>query len=284
MPRLIRALEPLFARAVPGQGSVHILASGRLRQLWFIDNDGETHLQTEALCEPSSSGSSKPGRIDVNASLRRTPYLGTMFRRLEAARAKRILVLGLGGGLLPAALMANGAEVVVVERSQLVADLARDFFALGHDTGLKLHVCDAEEFVNGGQLAAAGSFDGLAIDIFQAHTSLLPDFAYTDAFHQRLRTALLPGARVVQNALAHGGHIEEVVGGRLPASEVSTCLVRRRHAAPKGPLFPGIFLKNNPAGAQLTLLAQAFQTSYGASRVITPCSWALSRIVEADLC
>lgn len=181
------------------------------------------------------------------------------------------------------ALSTAGAQVSVVEQSALVCDLASRFFAVPADGSLGVHLGDAEEFVRD-RAPALGPFDGCAIDVFQAHSYRLPGFVLSGAFHAALRAALRPGARVVQNALAHGGHVEGVAGGpRAPPGELGRCLVRRRGAAPSGPLWPGVFLRRNEAGEQLELLAAAFREAYGAARVHQPCAWAPSRVVEADL-
>jgi len=261
-----------------------------MRQLWFLDGTGEAHLQTEVVCEPAASGAYEPAGLctmDVAASLKRTPYLGCMARRLIETRPRRVLMLGLGGGLLPTALSSSGAaEVLVVERSALVLDLARRFFGVPGDgavPGFSVELCDAEEFVHG-RAASAEPFDACAIDVWDSHSYRLPDFVLSAPFHAALRAALRPGARMVQNALAHSGHLVRLSEGpRIPQGEVSRCYVRCRGAAPRGPLRPGVFLRHNEAGKQLALLADVFREAYGTAIVHNPCPWVPSRVVEADI-
>lgn len=280
MPRVMGSvMRPLFSAQVEGHGLVRVTERGRIRQLWFVDGGGEAHLQTEVVSRPGGAGAPAqgPARADLAASLRRTPYLACMHRRIAEARPRRVLVLGLGGGLLPAALAAGGAEVLVVERSELVLGLARRFFAAG-EPGLEVHLADAADFVH----AAGEPFDACAIDVFEAHSYRLPDFVLSRRFHSALRARLRPGARVVQNALAHSGHIDNIGSLKVPSDEVAGCLVRRRGTAPRGPLWPGVYLRRNDAAAQLALLERAFRGAYGAARTHRPCPWAPSRVVEAD--
>ena len=149
---------------------VRVTARGHLRRLWFVGADGQAHLQTEVAC----GGLKDAGlcSVDVRASLRRTPYLACMTRRLLSARPARVLVLGLGGGLLPAALREAGVgHVTVLESSAEVIRLARTFFGVPADPsdGLAVHCLSAEDAIFGGALGR-GAFDACAIDIWEGRS------------------------------------------------------------------------------------------------------------------
>jgi len=294
MPRVLGSeTRLLFSTCLSAHGLVRVTARGRVRKLWFVDIGGEAHLQTEAVCERASELAGRveapqaagPIALDIEASLRRTPYLRCMVQRVAAVHPQRVLVLGLGGGLLPAALCSAGvSDVTVVEHSALVIGLARRFFC---EPRAMVHCGSVEEFVH--RIAPhAQPFDACAIDIFDSHSYRLPAFVLSASFHQALRSVLMPGARVVQNALAHSGHVEAVApfgapGPRRLHGELVRCCVWRRGSAPHGPLWPAVFPRQNEIGAQLRLLADVFHQAYGAATVRIPCLWAPSRVVEADI-
>ncbi|CAJ1368786.1 unnamed protein product [Effrenium voratum] len=152
--------------------------------------------------------------VELQRSLRRTPYLHCMASQLLKAQAKRVLVLGLGGGLLPQALSSFGMEVVAVESSSVVLDLSRRFFGL-EDCGVELVHADAEEFVRStGRL----DFDACAIDIFQGHSSSTPAFTRSVEFLRILENSLRPGASVLQNAIDATGAFCASSRGAIPRS------------------------------------------------------------------
>ncbi|CAJ1397712.1 unnamed protein product [Effrenium voratum] len=180
-------------------------------------------------------GQTQTGNVEEKACDRcdrRTPYLHCMASQLLKAQAKRVLVLGLGGGLLPQALSSFGMEVVAVESSSVVLDLSQRFFGL-EDRGVELVHADAEEFVRStGRL----DFDACAIDIFQGHSSSTPAFTRSVEFLRILENSLRPGACVLQNAIdATGAFCAS--RGAIPRSRgrAVRCTARRRDAAPRGP-------------------------------------------------
>ncbi|CAE8629521.1 unnamed protein product, partial [Polarella glacialis] len=247
----------------------------------------------------------------------RTPYLRCMARLLHPAqrspgvlaKPRRILVLGLGGGLLPAALCAAGDEVVVVERSAVVIRLAQEFFGLPSGVcyrageadlrfqaselppSLQIQEADAEGFVLRLAEDLAGSspdnqgvrqepFDACAIDIFQGHSFQLPDFVRSARFHLALRSLLKPGGLVVQNALSHCGEVLPALREsryRIPRPALPEgsmrCYAWRRDAAPLGPLLPATFPRQNEAADQLAELRASFMEAYAGVTVRRPCSW-----------
>lgn len=285
MPRLGRVVRPLFAAPAStwqaeAQGTVLVTASGRARQLWFVNGAGERQLQTEAVGDMVSSN----WTVDVAASLRRTPYLRVMAARLVEKRPRRALVLGLGGGVLPAALRAGGCtKVVVVEREPVVVDVARRVFGMSaaEDAGwLELRLCSAEDFVRG---RSAADFDACGVDMFVGPSNMLPRCLLDQDFITDLRSILTPGARVVQNALAHSGSVVPSPKGRRKDIGTIRCNAWRRGAAPSGPLFPAVFPRDSAEAVQLAQACSVYRDVFGGVAVRSPCSWSSSRVLEADI-
>ncbi|CAK9045301.1 unnamed protein product [Durusdinium trenchii] len=121
MVRLLHARRAVLATVEVNDGQLRVTSVGPLRQLWFQGKDGQ-HLQTEVVL--------RDGQVDLRRSLRRTPYLNFMAAQLRSADVKEVLVCGLGGGLLPHVLSSWGIQVLALERSGEVLDLARRFFGL----------------------------------------------------------------------------------------------------------------------------------------------------------
>lgn len=317
MPRALTA-ESLFESENDDGTLVRVTERGLARQLWFLpspgDGDGrgqrEPQLQTEVFLKSStpkshcpsrsqsggqlSAAATSPGFLDVQRSLRRTPYLRIMVERLAAGRSKqRVLLLGLGGGLLAAALHHAGvAEVHSIEQSALVTSLARRYFcAPPPSSWLTIHTGCAQRFVlertSTVVPACEPLFDACAIDVFTGASSGLPPFTMSSQFHQALRRMLAPGALVLQNAIAHSGSVvglSEASRRRQFGHDMERCQVWCRNAAPCGPLRPAAFSRDNRAGAELERLLFAFREAYGGSvEVHRPCAWAPSRIVEAHV-
>lgn len=278
-----------------GDGTARVVAQANSRKLWFISGGG-AQMQTEVVFRQSLNGNQ---RIDINSSLRRTPYLRMMASRLLSLRPRHVLVLGFGGGLLPSALVASGVHVKVVESCAAVVELARVFMGAQPNN---LQISPAEDFV----VAQAKlppqqleRFDACAIDVFEGSSSGIPPAILTANFHTALRRLLNPGGIVLQNALAHPGDqcepSSDTVGGRRDAKRKFAlsaanggwvrCHVWARNAAPRGPLQTAAYPKQNRSSDELAKLVAAYREAYAGSqiRVHRVCSWTPSRLVECQL-
>jgi len=294
MPRLRGgpAAQSLFVAGV-GDGVVRVVAEGRTRRLLFINTSGEARLQTEVVCQSSRPDASCD--VDVGASLRRTPYLRCMARRLMDICPRHVLLLGLGGGLLASSLRCSH-RVEAVECSPLVVELAGRFFGVEGVPGgpLVVHNCDAEHFVLGQDPTARPVFDACAIDLFVGHSQRLPEFVLSERFHSALRALLVPGARVVQNALAYSGDIvqeEKWARSRSRPHDAEVpqrgsavrCFAWCRGAAPRGPLRTAAFPRRNESAQQLERLIKTYKEVFGNAKVHRPCAWDAGRVVEVDV-
>lgn len=285
MPRIAGAARVLHV-ATTKRGVVKVTAHGRSRQLWFVDAQGVSHLQTEALfgehCYNMHQVS--PHSMDISASLRRTPYLQHMARRLlnQQPQPKRVLVLGFGGGLLPAALHAAGAHIVAVDDNSHAIDLARRFFGVDATSHNRLHIHhgDALEFVLEN---ASEIFDACAIDLFR-DSDRLPTFLFSKCFHQGLQLMLRPGAQVLHNAMVHDGYVTDVPRGiRGKYSGMIRCHSWERNSAPFGPLSPAGFPRDNPALKDLKILEKVCESVFGNVSVHMPAQWSPNRVLEVKI-
>ncbi|CAE7566004.1 unnamed protein product [Symbiodinium sp. CCMP2592] len=173
---------------------------------------------------------------------------------------RRVLALGLGGGLLPAALGNSGVQVLAVEHSSSVRDLAKRFFGV-ECAGLEIVTEDALAFVEGGGGCGKGLFDGCVVDIFEGCTSSTPAFTRSPAFLRSLKELLMPGAPVLQNVIDSAGDFLQTERrhrrfGALGNGKTVRCTCWARNAAPLGPLRPVTYRRQTE---ELTELLRAYR-------------------------
>jgi spermidine synthase len=97
------------------------------------------------------------------------PYLRAMLIALVfVAEPRRILVLGLGGGSLVRFLLRHypGVRIEVVESRTAVVDVAREYFGLPEQPGLRVRIGDGGEHLQRLMRQGAPEFDLILIDIF----------------------------------------------------------------------------------------------------------------------
>ena len=121
----------------------------------------------------------------------RLPYVKTMEAFL--ADAKKVLLLGCGGGNLATMLARSGKSVTVVDHNPVSFDLAKRFFGMPKEIS-----CIVEDFKE--YLAAeTRSFDGIAIDVGG------PGFCYEEQFDpatcHSITARLNPDGRAILNML-----------------------------------------------------------------------------------
>lgn len=119
--------------------------------------------------------------------------------RVEQRGMKRVLLLGLGAGNVPAILreVDPGIEVVAVEIDPEVVRLGRTYFGLQEGPGLRVEIADAIDWVAG----CRERFDMVVVDLFV--DAEVPAAACKPTFLLRLADLIGPGGLVVFNRLAH---------------------------------------------------------------------------------
>jgi spermidine synthase len=108
---------------------------------------------------------------------------------------RRILVIGLGGGTLPAFLHRHypGAEIDAVDIDPEVVSVAREYFGFRDDALMRVHVADGRKFIE----SASRPYDLIFLDAFG--TTAVPPHLTTREFLQAVRRLTGPGGVVVGN-------------------------------------------------------------------------------------
>lgn len=120
-------------------------------------------------------------------------HLGLVFR----PQAKRVLVVGLGGGSIPKRFWRDYREMTidVAELDPMVVDIARRFFALPEDFRLKVAVEDGRVFVRRTQQ----QYDMIVLDAYFAES--IPFHLTTREFLDLVKVRLVPGGVIVSNII-----------------------------------------------------------------------------------
>lgn len=116
---------------------------------------------------------------------------------------KRVLILGLGGGVMPMALRAIDANMYIdtVELDPAVLKVARSHFGYRQDARLHSHVADARVFVRQ-QRRAKATYDLVLIDAFDK--DYIPEHLLTREFLQQVQSLLTPLGVLAANTFATG--------------------------------------------------------------------------------
>ena len=122
---------------------------------------------------------------------------------LAAAPPQRVLVIGLGGGVMPMALRAIDPDMHIdtVELDPAVLKVARSHFGYREDARLHSHVADARVFVRH-QLRAQARYDLVLIDAFDK--DYIPEHLLTREFLQQVQSLLTPAGVLAANTFAAG--------------------------------------------------------------------------------
>jgi spermidine synthase len=115
---------------------------------------------------------------------------------------KRVLVIGEGGGAMPAAIqeMFPDARIDVVEIDEAVDKVARDYFDFKPGPKMRVTISDGRVFVK--RIAAQKpNFDLVFLDAFESE--YIPEHMMTREFFQELRTAMAPDGVIVANTFSY---------------------------------------------------------------------------------
>lgn len=124
-------------------------------------------------------------------------YPGMMLAALPLLpEKKRILMIGLGGGYLPALFQKHLPQysLTVVELDLLVAELAQTYFGFSPTGNVELVISDGRDFIENSPEA---SLDQIWLDAFSGDY-VPPALSGTD-FLELCRSRLVPGGLLVQN-------------------------------------------------------------------------------------
>ena len=142
-------------------------------------------------------------------------YIHAMYFFIRKAKARRVLMIGCGGGTLATMLARTGAEVTVVDVSARSFEIARRFFAL--PAAVACHVADGRAF-----LARSGArYDAIALDAYDGDA--IPAQFLTPAFFALAKSTLRPRGVFAMNIMVKDDH------DRTPDRIARTALTSFRH-------------------------------------------------------
>ena len=119
-------------------------------------------------------------------------------------RPQRILVIGLGGGILPTALqkMLPGSRIDVAELDAAVDRSARTYFNFKPGPNMKVAISDGRVFIKR-QIKAKPAYDMVFLDAFE--DDYIPEHMLTQEFLQEVRSTMAPGGVIVANTFSSSG-------------------------------------------------------------------------------
>ncbi len=125
----------------------------------------------------------------------------TMAGLLVNPNPKSILIAGLGGGTLPAALheLYPDATIEVLEIDQAVVNVAKEFFAYTENEKVQTHVVDARVFIKRAGLQGR-KFDFVVLDAFTGE--YIPEHMLTQEFLEEVKQVLTPDGVLVSNTFS----------------------------------------------------------------------------------
>ncbi len=120
-----------------------------------------------------------------------------------SAAPRRVLVLGLGGGVLPMALrtLDRAMEIDTVELDPAVVKVAQSHFVYREDARSRVHVDDARVFIRK-QRRQGAYYDLIIIDAFDK--DYIPEHLLTREFLEEVKSLLSPSGAVAANTFTKG--------------------------------------------------------------------------------
>lgn len=114
---------------------------------------------------------------------------------------RRVLVLGLGVGVIPRTLQSlfPDAQIDIAEIDPAVVKIARTYFAYEPSPGVRVIVDDGRRFVRS-QLRANKTYDLVVLDAFNG--DYIPEHLMTSEFLQEVKSVIAPGGAVAANTFA----------------------------------------------------------------------------------
>jgi len=125
----------------------------------------------------------------------------TMAGLLVNPNPKSILIAGLGGGTLPAALheLYPDATIEVLEIDQAVVNVAKEFFGYEESEKVQTHVVDARVFIKRAGIQER-KFDFIVLDAFTGE--YIPEHMLTQEFLEEVKQVMTPDGVLVSNTFS----------------------------------------------------------------------------------
>lgn len=134
-------------------------------------------------------------RTDVNnKSVSMYTYVLESLVHAYAPKARDVIILGLGAGVVPRHFKADEKRVAVVEINPAALTAASDNFGFNKQ-GIRIYLEDARTFIRNCNQA----YDAAVIDLFLGDST--PEYLLTKEFFRDLRDCLKPGGAMVMNAI-----------------------------------------------------------------------------------
>ncbi len=143
---------------------------------------------------------------------------------------RRALCLGMGVGIVPGRLAADGVQVDVVEINPAIVPLAERFFDFPRQK-VNLFIDDARHFLR----VATNQYDTIQLDAFLGDSS--PSHLMTRESFTEIHARLRPGGTLVINSFAHFEPGRDFFGASLHRTLASVFRTVLVHAAPSGNVF-----------------------------------------------
>lgn len=147
------------------------------------------------------------------------PYIHAMYGVLRQNRAKRILLIGCGGGTLATMLARSGRKITMLDVDPMSFELARRYFHL--PSSVTCHVADGARFLR----MAAGRYDAIVLDAFGADG--IPRHLMRKSFFASVKAHLTRSGIFLINCLAQDDddRAPDRIGFRLKGSfsQVALC-------------------------------------------------------------
>ena len=183
---------PVLPAGIPGAGGMRILfeADSAYHHLVVAEDHEARYLQFDRAFQ---SGMLLNDPFESPFLYAAYAHLGLIF----APRAKRVLVIGLGGGSIPKRFWRDYPDmtVEVAELDPMVVDVAKRFFDVRAHPRLRLVSQDGRLFLR----RTAAQYDLIILDAYFAES--IPFHLTTKEFYTLVASRLAPGGAVVSNLL-----------------------------------------------------------------------------------
>ena len=126
------------------------------------------------------------------------PYIHALFGLLCQKRARRVLIIGCGGGSLATMLSRQGAAVTLLDVDPRAFAIARRYFHM--PSSVECHIADGVQFLR--RNSESGRYDAIVVDAFVA--GKIPGQFLTPNFHRQAKARLRRGGIVLVNMVVLG--------------------------------------------------------------------------------